>query len=184
MIALCVGHRRQGESGAASIDGTTEWDYNSDLAERIAAKTQQEIRVYNAYGGKGYTSAMRWLARKLDEDRVDTAIEFHFNAATPKATGHEWLYWHTSDQGRLLSRALRDSFEDVFPQLTSRGIKPRKKGSRGAMFLRATSMPACIAEPFFGTNKEDWDLAVNHKEGMAEAISSGLKLYKEISGRW
>ena len=61
---------------------------------------------------------------------------------------------------------------------------PRNKGSRGAMFLRTTSMPACIIEPFFGTNKEDWDLAVNHKPGIAEAISSGLKLYKDISGRW
>ena len=127
---------------------------------------------------------MRWLARKLDEDRVDTAIEFHFNAATPKATGHEWLYWHTSDQGRLLSRALRDSFEDVFPQLTSRGIKPRKKGSRGAMFLRTTSMPACIVEPFFGTNEEEWEFAVKHKKGIADSIAGGLKLYNDICCNW
>jgi N-acetylmuramoyl-L-alanine amidase len=52
------------------------------------------------------------------------------------------------------------------------------------MFLRSTCMPACIAEPFFGTNETDWELAVQHKEGMAESIAGGLKLYKEISGRW
>tara|TARA_R100001510_G_C7656990_1_gene217890 strand:- start:23666 stop:24220 length:555 start_codon:yes stop_codon:yes gene_type:complete len=184
MIALCVGHSRPNDSGASSVTGVTEWDYNSELAEMVADKLKEKTKVYSTYKGNGYVSAMRWLARKLDEDRVDTAIEFHFNAATPKATGHEWLYWHSSDQGRLLSRALRDSFEDHFPQLASRGIKPRNKGSRGAMFLRTTSMPACIIEPFFGTNKEDWDLAVNHKLGIAEAISSGLKLYKDISGRW
>ena len=127
---------------------------------------------------------MRWLARKLDEDRVDVAVELHFNAASPKATGHEWLYWNTSEKGRLLARSLRDSFEDSFPLFTSRGIKGRQKGSRGAMFLRATSMPACIAEPFFGTNEEDWELALKHKEGVAESIAGGLKIYSEISGRW
>ena len=184
MIALCVGHSRQGDSGASSVDGTTEWDYNCDLAEKITSKTRQDVRVYNTYNGNGYTGAMRWLAKKLKADGAQFAIELHFNAAGPQATGHEWLYWHTSDQGRLIARALRDSFEDSFPQLASRGIKSRAKGSRGAMFLRTTHMPACIAEPFFGTNPEDWDLAVNHKQGIAEAIAGGLKLYKEISGRW
>ena len=184
MIALCVGHSRPNDSGAASVTGVSEWDYNSELAEMIASKLREPVKVYTTYKGKGYVSAMRWLARKLYEDRVDTALELHFNAASPKATGHEWLYWHTSDQGRLIARALRDSFEDSFPQLASRGIKSRAKGSRGAMFLRTTHMPACIAEPFFGTNPEDWDLAINHKQGIAEAIAGGLKLYKEISGRW
>ena len=53
MIALCVGHSRQGDSGAASVDGTTEWDYNSDLAERISCMTQQEIRIYNPTEERG-----------------------------------------------------------------------------------------------------------------------------------
>ena len=112
-------------------------------------------------------------------------MELHFNAASPKATGHEWLYWHTSEKGRLLARALRDSFEDSFPMFKSRGIKDRKKGDRGAYFLRATCMPVCIAEPFFGTNaEEDWKLAVEHKKGIAAAIAGGLSIYTEISERW
>ena len=184
MIALCVGHSRQGDSGAASIDGTTEWDYNSDLAERIAAKTQQEIRVYNAYGGKGYTSAMRWLAKKLKKDGAEFAIELHFNAASPSATGHEWLYWNTSTNGRLLARSLRDSMEDAFPQFTSRGIKARGKGSRGASFLRLPNCPAVIAEPFFGTNQDDWQLAKDHRDGLATAITGGIVLYNELASKW
>ena len=127
---------------------------------------------------------MRWLAKKLHDDRVDVAVELHFNSATPKATGHEWLYWNTSEKGRLLARSLRDSFEDSFPLFTSRGIKGRQKGSRGAMFLRATCMPACIAEPFFGSNEEDWELALKHKEGVADAIAGGLTLYTELAERW
>ena len=184
MIALCVGHSRPNDSGASSVTGVSEWDYNSELAEMIASKLGESVKVYSTYKGKGYVSAMRWLAKKLYDDRVDTAIELHFNAASPKANGHEWLYWHSSEQGRLLSRALRDSFEDSFPQAVSRGIKARKKGSRGAMFLRATSMPACIAEPFFGTNEEEFKFAVTHKEGIAESIAGGLRLYNDISCNW
>ena len=83
MIALCVGHSRQGDSGAAAIDGTSEWDYNCDLADRIASKTRQEVRVYNTYGGKSYANSMRWLARKLKADGVKCAVELHFNSAKP-----------------------------------------------------------------------------------------------------
>ena len=184
MIALCVGHSRQGDSGAASVDGTVEYDYNCDLAYLIYKKIREETRVYNSYEGGGYTTAMRWLAKKLKEDGVKFAVELHFNAASPSATGHEWLYWHSSQNGRLLARSLRDSMEDAFTDFTSRGIKARGKGSRGAAFLRMTHCPAVIAEPFFGTNEMDWDLATNHMEGMAHAIAGGLVLYDELASQW
>lgn len=185
MIALCVGHSRQGDSGAASVDGTTEWDYNCDLAERITSKTSQDIRIYSTYSGNGYTSAMRWLAKRLKQDGAQFAIELHFNAASPSATGHEWLYWNSSEKGRLLARSLRDSMEDSFPQFTSRGIKPRGSGSRGASFLRLTHCPAVIAEPFFGTcGDPDWEIATKHKEGLAHSIVGGIVLYNELASQW
>ena len=185
MIALCVGHSRQNDSGASSVDGTTEYDYNCDLAERISRNTRLGTRIYNAYQGNGYTSAMRWLARKLKSDGIEYAVEVHFNAATPKATGHEWLYWHSSERGRLLARSLRDSMEDAFSEFTSRGIKGRKRGSRGASYLRLTHCPAVIAEPFFGTCADpDWDLATQHKEGIARSIAGGLELYNDIASQW
>ncbi len=185
MIALCVGHSRQGDCGAIAVNGqTSEYDYNCDLADRIIDKVKLPVRVYDSYSGNGYTSSMKWLARKLRDDNVDIAVELHFNSATPSATGHEWLYWETSEQGRLLARSLRDSMEDSFPTLTSRGIKGRRKGSRGAAFLRLTHCPAVIAEPFFGSNRCDWDLALNHKEGIALSIASGLRLYTNLASRW
>tara|TARA_R100001510_G_scaffold28586_1_gene25260 strand:+ start:7324 stop:7878 length:555 start_codon:yes stop_codon:yes gene_type:complete len=184
MIALCVGHSRQGDSGAYSVDGTPEYDYNCRLAEAVASKLSQDIRVYSSYEGNGYTGAMRWLSKKLKSDGAEFAVELHFNAAGSSATGHEWLYWNTSEKGRLLARSLRDSMEDSFPQLTSRGIKARGKGSRGASFLRLTHCPAVIAEPFFGTNQDDWQLAVEHMEGLATAITGGIVLYNDLASRW
>ena len=184
MIAICVGHSRPNDSGAASVTGVTEWDYNSQLADMISDRLKTPHKIYSTYKGSSYWSSMKWLARTLRNDGVEAAVELHFNAATPKATGHEWLYWNTSEKGRLFARALRDSFEDCFPQLRSRGIKPRQKGSRGAGFLRLTHCPATIAEPFFGSNEEDWEVALKNMEGMATAMAAGIELYKELSERW
>ena len=88
MIAICVGHSRPNDSGAASVTGVSEWDYNSELAEMIGSSLDEPYKVYSTYQGTGYVSAIRWLAKKLDEDNVDTAIELHFNAASQKAKGH------------------------------------------------------------------------------------------------
>tara|TARA_R100000655_G_scaffold21217_4_gene43585 strand:- start:39816 stop:40370 length:555 start_codon:yes stop_codon:yes gene_type:complete len=184
MIAICVGHSRPNDSGAASVTGVTEWDYNSQLADMIGDRLKTKYKIYSTYKGSSYWSSMKWLAKTLRNDAVEAAVELHFNAATPSATGHEWLYWKTSEKGRLFARALRDSFEDCFPQLRSRGIKPRQKGSRGAAFLRLTHCPAIIAEPFFGSNNEDWELALKSMEGIATSIAGGIELYKDLSERW
>ena len=185
MIAICVGHSRQGDSGASSVDGVVEYDYNCDLAYLISKKIRQDNRVYSVYDGKGYTSAMRSLSKRLKEDGVRFAVELHFNAASPQATGHEWLYWHSSRKGRILARSLRDSMEDTFPDFTSRGIKARAKGSRGAAFLRMTHCPASIAEPFFGTNESpDWEIATKQKDELAQSIAGGIILYDELASQW
>ena len=184
MIALCVGHSRPNDSGASSVTGVTEWDYNSKLADLISKNLKITHKVYSTYKGSSYWNSMKWLAKTLRADDIEAAIELHFNAATPSANGHEWLFWHTSSKGRLFARALRDSFEDCYPDLRSRGIKPRQKRSRGAGFLRLTSCPALIAEPFFGSNTENWDFAIKNMEDIASTISSGIELYKDLSGRW
>ena len=184
MIAICVGHSRPNDSGAASVTGVTEWDYNSQLADMIGDRLKTKYKIYSTYKGSSYWSSMKWLAKTLRNDAVEAAVELHFNAATPSATGHEWLYWKTSEKGRLFARALRDSFAHSFPQLRSRGIKPRQKGSRGAAFLRLTHCPAIIAEPFFGSNNEDWELALKSMEGIATSIAGGIELYKDLSERW
>jgi len=75
--------------------------------------------------------------------------------------------------------------EDSFPEFTSRGIKGRMRGSRGASYLRLTHCPAVIAEPFFGTCEDpDWLLATQHKEGIARSIAGGLELYNDIASQW
>lgn len=182
LVALCIGHSRfingRRDGGAVSVGGVSEWDYNGDLAQLIAGRLAQfRIRsvIVSEYEGNGYGAAMRWLASHLRGLDVDGAVELHFNSAHTTATGHEWLYWQTSRRGEALARSLDDGMRQQVPPhiLRARGIKPVSIG-RGSEFLRLTHCPACVAEPFFGSNPADWKIATEQKPKIAQAIANGI----------
>jgi N-acetylmuramoyl-L-alanine amidase len=177
-IALCVGHSRwvkgRREGGAASIDGTSEWDYNEELAELLSDELSEfEVEIFDDYEGAGYTSAMQWLASHIRKIDAACAIELHFNAAHPNARGHEWLHWHRSARGLALAERLEAAFEVGIP---SRGVKPITDDERGALFLRSVPPPAVIAEPFFGSSADDWKIAQD-KVAIARCMAAGIRAW-------
>ena len=147
MIGLCVGHSRKGDKGAYTSGDyvVSEWDFNRDLARRIGSLLDIAYKIYDDYELTTYSAAIRNISRKMHGDGVKAAIELHFNAATPAARGHEWLYWHSSSGGKRLATALRDEMDESFPEMASRGIKPRGPRQRGSAFLRKTHCPAVYA---------------------------------------
>lgn len=163
MIALCIGHSRRikgrYDGGAYSpfLD-KNERDFNLEVAATVVRNLDrmgEDSRIISDYEGAGYSSAMRDVAKQVREIHASLAVELHFNAASPSANGHEWLYWHTSPNGKRLAQVFHDSFSDDFPSIKSRGIKPLSAGSRGSEFVRLTHCPAILTEPFFGTNTKD-----------------------------
>lgn len=184
-VALCVGHSRKIngkiEGGAVSVGRVNEHTYNRELALMIEAQLDGmgiPSFIVASYQGNGYTAAQKWLASHLKEQGATAAIELHFNSAdASSATGHEWLFWASSKKGRLLAGELDDSMLEMFPDLNRRGIKPKGSGDRGAEFLKLTHCPAVIAEPFFGSNPEDWKLAVEKKADIALAMATGIRKY-------
>jgi N-acetylmuramoyl-L-alanine amidase len=117
---------------------------------------------------------MRYVADECRRLRAAAAIELHFNSGPPTARGHEWLYWHSSSKARSLAEGLRAEFEADFPELPARGAKARSPADRGAAFLRLVPCPAVIAEPFFGSNADDWTWAAAHRPQMALAMARAL----------
>jgi N-acetylmuramoyl-L-alanine amidase len=180
LVAICVGHSRTGDNGAASVDGLSEWRFNDPLADMIVA----ELVVLgvpsfklNSYEGKSYGGAMRWVAANLEQKHASLAIELHFNAANGGARGHEWLYWKSSKRSSRLATCLLARYQAAFPEIPMRGIKPKTTGDRGAEFLKLTHCPSVICEPFFGDNKEDWQTAISRKPDIARAIAAGIHDY-------
>jgi N-acetylmuramoyl-L-alanine amidase len=172
-----VGHSRPGDCGAVSVGGVTERVYNGQLAKVILAKLEeagQECAVIDSYQGGTYGAAMAWLGRKLTTWKATVAVELHFNFGPQEASGHEWLYWHGSPNGRLLARALERNMIMEFPDAKARGIKGIYPKDRGAQFVRATPCPAVIAEPFFGSNARDWRAATMYRSELAAVIARGI----------
>jgi N-acetylmuramoyl-L-alanine amidase len=182
LIALCVGHSRRinghPEGGAVSVGGVSEWTYNCELAEMVRellAASRVNARIYSNYEGGWYGTAQRWLASVLRLDAATLAVEFHFNSSdNPAATGHEWLYWTTSKNGKRLAECLHSEMCLAVPQLKARGIKPKTASDRGAEFLKGTHCPAVIMEPFFGSHAGDWQTATDKRDDIARAIASGI----------
>lgn len=134
-FGLIVGHSRLGDQGAYSSGEyiLSEWDFNRDLVRRVAfpLKGAVDFVIYDQSPVKTYKAAIKYLASKLDEDGIDAAIEFHFNSASPKASGHEWLYWHTSKKGSKLAYLLRDEMKEAYPDLPSRGLNLAHQNNEG-----------------------------------------------------
>jgi N-acetylmuramoyl-L-alanine amidase len=163
MIALCIGHSRtingRYDGGAFSpFLEKNERDFNLEVAALVARNLDrmgEDCHIISDYKGVGYSSAMRDAASQVKDIHASLAVELHFNSASPSATGHEWLHWHSSVSGRKLAQAFHDSFAKDFPDIKSRGLKPLAAGSRGSEFVRLTHCPAIITEPFFGSNETD-----------------------------
>jgi N-acetylmuramoyl-L-alanine amidase len=181
-IALCIGHSRiikgRRDGGAVMVDGTNEWSYNLGLADGILAVLRNhriQGVVIDRYEGNGYGAAQRWLAAHLKTLAVDGAVELHFNSSdNASATGHEWLYWHSSTRSRSLASNIDAEMALAVPELRTRGIKSKTAADRGAEFLSGTHCPAVIAEPFFGSNPRDCEIAIRKKESIARAIAEGI----------
>lgn len=184
-VAICVGHSRSGDDGAVSVDGVDEWDFNVEIANGLYAvlKSQgHQPHVLNVYSGNTYSEAMADAARRVRAVKADVAIELHFNSSdNEKANGHEWLYWNSSAKSKTLAHWLGAMFDEL--PLFSRGILPRYRSDRGALFLRLTHCPAVICEPFFGSNKKDWSWASKNQRKIIFAIADALEGYQEEVAR-
>jgi N-acetylmuramoyl-L-alanine amidase len=185
LVAICIGHSRSVkgriEGGAVSVGGESEWSYNRQIGEMIAdeiGKGSIDTVEISKYEGPSYGSAQRWLAKTLKDCGATLAIELHFNSSSdPRSNGHEWLYWNTSKNGKILATSIHDNVCLAIGDIKARGIKPRFPGDRGAEFLRGTHCPSVICEIGFGSNPKEWDVMVDKKVEIARAIAHGIMSY-------
>ncbi len=176
-MGVCVGHSRENDMGATSVEEIAEWTFNvriASLIKRYLEKDGIKARVYDHYHGKTYTSSMKWLAKTLDVDGVTLAVELHFNAATPTASGSEMLYHHLSRKGKRLASCVQTSILNTY-DTTDRGVKPLNRFSRGGGFVTYTKCPAIVCEPFFGTSEKDWKKFSTPRTRLAHAYADGIK---------
>lgn len=184
LVAICIGHSRlvngKTQGGAVSIGGVSEHTYNKSFAESLKTNLASmgiDSFIVDRYEGSGYAAAMKWLGSHIKTKGATLAVELHFNSASPSVSGHEWIHWPSSVNGKRLAESVENRFTNSFPNMKRRGLLARTDKDSGGGFLRYTHCPAIIAEPFFGSNSADWALATEGRIKMAGAIAFGIKSY-------
>ncbi len=180
-VAICVGHSREGDSGAVSVGNVNEWCYNRDVAEVLRDQLKQRgiySVIIDDYPASSYTAAMRACAKEVDKHNVDIAIELHFNSySSSAAEGFEYLYYESSSKGKKLALCLEKAHEEAVQPQKNRGIKSVGSKGRGIGFLRSVKPPAVICEPFFGSNPKEWVLLGQKPSTVANIYATGITKY-------
>ena len=176
-VAICVGHSRNGDKGAQSMGGVSEWDWNSTVASMLKTELDDsgiECFIVDHYEGGTYGAAMTWAGDHLRSKGATLAIELHFNAASSSAKGYEYLYWHSSKEGQKLADSFISAQKNLNTPSPSRGAKPADGGDRGSGFLSKTPCPAIICEPFFGSNADEWGYWADRAGTLADVYANAI----------
>lgn len=172
-IAIVVGHNLKAQGAVRVVDGRTEFDWNSDLAEMIKDCAPECVRVFNRTPQGGYTAQVQRVYREVDAWGADVSVELHFNGSpNPAATG--CLTLSSGSSGSLiLAGEVHERMLDVMGNEDD-GILVRRSG-RGATSLMSGRAPAIITEPYFGGNERFCHVADARKDQLAEAIFEGAE---------
>ncbi len=174
-LGIIVGHTANRPGAHSPFLESSEYPWNSDLADRVkqnagALKTKVFFR-----DGHGISGAYR----ESDEWGSDITVELHFNSAdSVHATGTGVLYHPSSMSGKRFAIMLRQEMGEAlglpdWPSGTGGIVTPFEASGeqrRGQTSLSAGVAPATLIEPFFGSSKNDCQVAGARKDELAKAI--------------
>ena len=180
-VAICVGHSRIGDRGAVSVGGVSEWAYNKKVADLLQYHLRHrgiQSVVFNDYPSESYSRAIDWVTQNVAKKKCNIAIELHFNSySSSEAEGYEYLYYHTSNNGRRLAECFLKAHSENFEVQKDRGVKAIEPDGRGAGFLRGVPPPAVICEPFFGSSPKEWVLFDTKQSLLANVYAQAIVEY-------
>lgn len=179
-LALIVGHY-PGQPGALALPPISqhEFDYNKGFAQLIASYSSSYDILCQIFKRIPDIDSAYYKANSFIGLDPGCIIELHFNAGPSQARGSETLYIDKIPESKRLSVLVQGSICIALKRLgkLNRGTRQLINGDRGYMNLTKAKHPACLIEPFFGSNTEDCVLALEAQDDLAEAICISAKLY-------
>ena len=171
--ALVVGHR-PGAKGASSTEPmrVDEFDYNNALAPMIQARVTQAdvLVVLRDDNQQGYNR----LPGKINNHKPDFIVSLHCNAFSSSAAhGTEMLYFHKSTKGHKMAKVLQRHVVAALG-LKNRFTKAKTVNDRGGHLLKHTNAPCVICEPFFMSNLNDMQTALDRRNELAAAYAAAI----------
>ncbi len=173
VCALVIGHKHLSPGAVNEDSGTTEFEFNDELARDIESR-QGDVIIQRVYR-RTYQS----LPGDINELSPDFVVCLHCNAFNKRTAGSEVLYYHRSVKGQqmadILGKALAEGLKN-----RNRGIKPRSAEERGGYLLRYTNAPCVIAEPFFIDNNDELANAKTRRRYLVKAYLEAIEEIGEM----
>lgn len=196
-VAIIVGHRAV-SSGVVLPDGSTEWQFNTELARQLEVLLSEggaRVRVFRHPEGGSYKSAVRdHTVREVNRWAPQVVVALHSNAAPwpVKVNRSLALHWPSSKGGKALAALLSAAtagalgLEDRGPVAQDRSWSKSKvvtlaDGTTKTVpagpylyVLKSTAAPAALLESHFMVHVVDGALEVadGHRQAV-EALESG-----------
>ena len=158
---LIIPHEKKAQ-GAMNYDGTySEYNYALEMSRHIGIpfQTRDDGGVYTA------------TERLINEYKINSTIETHFNAYNRNAHGYELLVMKGDSLSERYARLMIESFSDIYPKRRARGdagIKWVSKGDRGYYNLSkakdAGAVVTILSELCFGDNVVDYISPIKQAE--------------------
>lgn len=158
-IALLPGHATAKEGSAVCAGKYKGWGEHKlalSYLPALAAELERlgyEVVITSRESAGGTSPSYSAIA--ANATGADIALEWHFNAATPTASGCEVMYWGKSATGRAFASQLSASLADIL-QVRNRGaLAVPTPDNRGTEAFRRSRMPFFMIEPCFAGSNPD-----------------------------
>lgn len=164
-IALLPGHsqtREGAEMCCGHFKGYGEWKlatwYLPKIADGLRSLGYDVVLTQRSDAG-GSTPSFSAIA--ANATKADLALEFHFNSASPKASGSTVMFWGKSNPGKLFASLLAKDIARLLglSTLGDGTLSVPTPDNRGTEAFRKSRMPFFMIEPCFaGSNDTDCQL--------------------------
>ena len=148
---VSVGHYHRRPGAVNTKYGLIEHHEARKIVDALFTKiiTPKSIFIYSPVSSLPLKEKVSFINSQAIEGSI--ALEIHFNACKPnQAQGIETLYFPGSKQGEILAGHIQESLLNALP-FKDRGLKERDD----LYLLKATSVPAVIAEVLFIDNDQE-----------------------------
>lgn len=160
-IAIIKGHRAD-RPNATSYNGHREYFWNKLVQVFIFLKYKGKIRLITIERPKKkYKAAMKWIAQECSDNKVDLAIELHYDAAgVPKARGGHFRTKRGDSSSKRYALDFMRGYLSRFPFASQRhgGCVEMGSGDAGYWFcyyMDKKGIDSMLFEPFFSDYKTD-----------------------------
>lgn len=176
LVVIDAGHG--GVEPGASSEGVSEKNLNLDIALRLNSLLKSKgVKTYMLREDDSYVGLYEraYIANSLN---ATLFLSIHNNAFNKTEHGTETLYHPDSKKGKRFAQLIQNEL------ISTLGTKDRKLKERpGLVVLKATKMPAALAEIAFVDNAEDRKnlLDENFRQKAAEALCKAvIKMLDEV----